>query len=79
MANLALNMEILDLLNKESVSGASSLVELVYKFDGPTANGESIAKVRFKYFWGYTNIYIYIYGHQHQSLYLARAARGVIS
>ena len=61
MANLALNMEILDLLNKESVSGASSLVELVYKFDGPTANGESIAKVRFKYFWGYTNIYIYIY------------------
>ena len=29
----ALNMEILDLLNEESVSGARSIVELVYKFD----------------------------------------------
>ena len=47
-------MEILGLLNEESISGAA-VVELVYKFDEKSyckcLKGESISKVRFKIFF----------------------------
>ena len=60
--------EILDLLNKESVSGAGS-GELVYKLDAKsTASvciGESTVKVPLKLFVGHTHVHIN--GHQHRT------------
>ena len=60
----ALNMKILDLLNEESFL-EQAVVELVYKFDEKSycvsLKSESIAKVRFKIFFGpqtYKHIYI---------------------
>ena len=47
----ALNLEIFDLLNEESVSGARRSINSTRS---PTVNvkkGESIAKVRFKYYF----------------------------
>ena len=58
----ALYKKILDLLNEESVSGGSSDRAINSK-RSPTANflkGESIAKIRFKIFFG-PQTYIYIY------------------
>ena len=77
----ALNMEILDLLNEKSVSGAHR-VELVYKFDEKSycecLKGESISKVRFKYFFHpQTHIYIYIWTPQPITLPRSRCACGV--
>ena len=68
----ALNTDILDLLNEESVSGARS-GELVDEFDEKSyceclkKKGESIAKVRFKYF--FVHKHRYVYGRQPRSLY----------
>ena len=64
-ARCALHKKILDLLDEENVSGESS-GRLVYKFDKKSylecLKGESIAKERFKeYFGPQTYIYIYIY------------------
>ena len=54
-ARCALNKEILDLLNEESVSGVR-IVELVYKFNEKfttsVQKGKSTVKVPFKVFWG---------------------------
>ena len=73
----ALNMEILDLFNEESFSGASSgRASLYIRRDVLLRKFEKVSQ-SLKYdsniFWS-TNIYIY-YGHQPRSLYPARAAR----
>ena len=72
-ARCALNKEILDLHNEESVSEVRSFVELVYKSNekSTTASvrkGKSTAKVPFKLFWGvihtHTHTHTYLNGHQ---------------
>ena len=79
----ALNMEIFDLLNEEDVSGARSsraVVELVYKSDEKSfcecLKGESIAKVRFRYFFCPQT---YIWTPAPITLPRSRCACGVIS
>ena len=62
-ARCTLNKEILDLLNKESVSG-SAMVELVYKLD---ENHKCFKKIRrslrydSNFFHKHTHIYIYVW------------------
>ena len=78
----ALNMEILDLLNEESVSGArSSRASLYIQREVLLSTFEKVSR-SLKYdsnFFSSTDIYIYIYiyiyGHHDRSLYPARAAR----
>ena len=68
-----LNMEILDLLNEESVSGAcSGRASLINSTRSPTAKFEKVRKYDSNFF-SFTNIYIY--GHHDRSPYPARAAR----
>ena len=57
-ARCALYKKILDLLDEESISGAS-----IYRTRSPTVNVlkcESIAKVRFKFFFVHKHIYLHM-------------------
>ena len=72
-------MEILDLLNEESVSGArSSRASLSIRREVLLSTFEKVSrslKYDSNFFFDHRHIYIYIYGHHGRSLYPARAAR----
>ena len=63
----ALNMEILDLLNEESVSGARSSRALLSTFEKVSRSLKYDSNIFFDH--------RHIYGHHDRSLYPARAAR----
>ena len=71
----ALNMEILDLLNEESVSGArNSRASLQIRREVLLSTFEKVSR-SLKYDSNIFFDYRHIYGHHGRSLYPARAAR----